>query len=183
MLTVADLLRGPRGAEVADDPLEHLTACHRRVEQRLETLARAGAAFTRQREEALAAIGAALQFFATSGVHHTADEEESLFPRLVPKLAPGDRAVIDALERDHEAASGLHAELDELVRRLRSDPPAEAPVDGFLDCVKRLTALYGRHIALEDSQVAALARQHLTGPELAEIRREMKLRRSVEADR
>ncbi|MEZ5356990.1 MAG: hemerythrin domain-containing protein [Bryobacteraceae bacterium] len=177
MLTVADLLRGPRAPEMTDDPIEHLSACHRRVEQRLQTLARAGSAFASQRDEALRAIDAAVHFFATNGVLHTADEEESVFPRLAPKLEPAEREVIEALERDHETAAGLHAELDVLVQRLRGDPAGEAPVEAYLECVRRLTALYARHIAVEDSQVAALARSRFSEPELAAIHAEMKQRR------
>jgi len=63
-----------------DAPLEHLMACHRRIEERLATLERAGAALESRRDEALGAIRAAFAFMDSNGAIHTRDEEESLFP-------------------------------------------------------------------------------------------------------
>lgn len=174
MLTVADLLRGPRPAGSVHDPLEHLTACHPRVEQRLETLARATAALPGQRAESLAAIDVALAFFATNGVRHTEDEEVSLFPRLLPKLTASERAVIELLEQEHGEAGFLHAELERLAVRLHDGVPDETAIEAFKACLGRLASLYGRHIAVEDTQVAGFARSRLTAVELAEISAEMK---------
>ncbi len=183
MLTVAELLRGPRPSGSQEDPLEHLFACHRRVEQRLETLARAGERFSGERGEALRAIDGCLEFFATNGVRHTADEEESLFPRLLSHLSPNDKAVIEGLEEDHVTAGYLHAELNELAAALHRSPSGEAPIAAFRECVRVLTVLYGRHIAIEDTQVAALARQHLTAADRTAVSEEMKQRRRPEAMR
>ncbi|MFN7923834.1 MAG: hemerythrin domain-containing protein [Bryobacteraceae bacterium] len=177
MLTVADILRGPRPAGSAHDPLEHLTACHRRVEQRLETLARAIGVLPGQRAESLAAIDAALAFFATNGVRHTEDEEMSLFPRLLPKLTASERAVIELLEQEHGEAGLLHSELERLAVRLHDGGPDETAIEAFEACVGRLASLYGRHIAVEDTQVAGFARSRLTAVELTEISTEMKRRR------
>lgn len=181
MLTVADLLRGPRPVGSEEDPLEHLFACHRRVEQRLETLARAGERFTSEREEALHAIAVCLDFFATNGVRHTADEERSLFPRLLPRLTDGQRAVIASLEEDHVTAGRLHAELHELAAGLhRAQPGSDTPLAAYRECVRQLTGLYRRHIEVEDTQVAAMAREHLSPADLAALSEEMKLRRRPE---
>ena len=67
---------GPAPANTLDSPVEHLLACHRRIEQKLETLARAVEA---NHDEALARV---FHFFDTNGLLHTQDEEESIFPRL-----------------------------------------------------------------------------------------------------
>lgn len=178
MLTVADLLRGPRPAGSPHDPLEHLTACHRRVEHRLETLARAIAALPGQPAEALAAIDAALAFFATNGVRHTEDEEMSLFPRLLPKLTASERVVIELLEQEHGEAGLLHTELERLAVRLHEGVPDETAIEAFEACLRRLASLYGRHIAIEDTQVAGFARSRLNAVELAAISAEMKGRRA-----
>lgn len=180
MLTVADLLRPPPAGELADHPLARLAACHRRVEQRLETLGRAAARFSSDRDEALRAIDACLHFFAANGVLHTADEEESLFPRLLPLLTPGERAAIEGLKQDHEAAERLHAELTGISAALRDPLGGEAHLAAFRDCVSRLTALYRRHIETEDTEVAELVRRHLKAADLAVITTEMKQRRHRE---
>lgn len=181
MLTVDDLLRGPRPAGSEEDPIDHLSACHRRVEQRLETLARAGERFPKDRAAALSAIDGCLEFFATNGVRHTADEEESLFPRLLPRLSAADKALIEGLEAEHKTADLLHLELTGLAAALSQAPSDEAPLNAFRDCVQRLTVLYRRHIELEDTQVAAMARRNLTASELAAMKDEMKRRRRQEA--
>ena len=180
MLTVADLLAQPRTGESADHPLARLTACHRRVEQRLETLARAGARFSSDRDEALRVIDACLHFFDTNGVLHTADEEESLFPRLLPLLVPERRAVVEGLEQDHETARRLHAELTVASAALHQSPEGEAGLAAFRNCVSRLDTLYRRHIGIEDAEVAGFARRHLTNADLAAIGAEMSQRRRAE---
>ena len=73
-------------AATIDSPIEHLTACHRRIEQRLETLVNAAGHIPTNRTSALGAVKSSLHFLDTSGVLHTEDEELSLFPRLRPKL-------------------------------------------------------------------------------------------------
>ena len=156
-MTVAELLAPPRAGESADHPLVRLAACHRRVEQRLETLARAGARFSSDHIEALRAINACLHFFDTNGVLHTADEEESLFPRLLPLLTQEERAVVEGLEQDHETAARLHAELALAVAAMRQCPDGEVSLTAFRDCVSRLTTLYRAHINVEDSRVASWA--------------------------
>ena len=67
-----------------DDPIGMLKDCHRRIESFLHILCfvvdRAqGRSLT---GEERAAVQAALQYFRTGGQRHTADEEQSLFPRL-----------------------------------------------------------------------------------------------------
>ena len=44
MITPQQLIQGPQEGEQAtlDRPLEHLVACHRRIEERLRTLERVG---------------------------------------------------------------------------------------------------------------------------------------------
>jgi hypothetical protein len=75
-------------AATLDQPLEHLTACHRRIEQRLDTLERVVPFLRTRRDEALQAIRNAFAFLDGSGVRHTQDEEGSIFPRLRDRLTP-----------------------------------------------------------------------------------------------
>ncbi len=149
-------------------------ACHRRIEERLDTMERAAAHLEDLREEALQAFSSAFQFMDTSGVLHTADEEESLFPRLRPLLEQGERTYLAGLEHDHTEAHRMYTSLKSLIASPEQTEEWRAQVRGV---VERLTALYRRHIASEDDALQTYAEQHL-GPEvLAEIATEMKRRR------
>jgi hemerythrin-like domain-containing protein len=155
-----------------DEPLEHLMACHRRIEERLNTLQRAAEHLEDRPEEARAAFESAFHFLDTSGVMHTADEEESLFPRLRPLLEPGERTYLASLEHDHTEAHRLYTELKQRVRGT-ADPLL---VQGV---VERLVALYRSHIASEDDVLQAYALQLLRPAHLTEIAAEMKQRRGL----
>jgi hypothetical protein len=65
-------------------------------------------------------IGAKAHSFWESAPKHTADEEESLFPRLRQIQDPeieNALASLDALEADHHKANTLHGEVDVLGTR------------------------------------------------------------------
>ncbi|MBN8729847.1 MAG: hemerythrin domain-containing protein [Acidobacteria bacterium] len=163
-----------------DQPIEHLAACHRRIEQRLETLERAAAALDTQRDEALAAIRNAFAFLDSNGVLHTQDEEESLFPRLRGKLTVEQQSMVASLESDHQLAHHLDSRLRLLVEQIASAPtPAPALSAELRDLTARFCALYRRHIAVEDSQLAAVSRALLNAAELAAIGAEMRQRRGL----
>src|SRR5690606_29363620 len=96
-----------------DAPLGLLSDCHRRIERFLEVLitiadARRGAELSPSDRDALSA---ALQYFRTAAPRHSADEEESLFPRLRASTHPEARAALarlEALEADHRVAEDHH---------------------------------------------------------------------------
>ena len=174
MITVQQLQKGSQDA--AEHPLDHLMACHRRIEDRLATLERAGTAFAENREEALAAIRRSLEFFATNGVRHTADEEESVFPRMLPSLCIEEAELVAGLERQHEEAQLLHDALDRAVEGLGAEEP---DVEGYRRAVADLAEFYRQHIAVEDSTVMAIARRVLSEEQLRAIRGEMRERRGL----
>src|SRR5664279_268570 len=85
-----------------DDPIGMLTDCHRRIESFLGILCivaerATGRTLTHQEK---AAVEASLQYFRSGGQRHTADEEESLFPRLRASTASPPEQ-LETLERDH----------------------------------------------------------------------------------
>ncbi len=170
MIKPEALFAGAARRSSLDEPLEHLMACHRRIEERLETLERAAAHLEDRTEEALGAFRSAFAFLDTSGALHTADEEESLFPRLMAALERGERAYLAGLEHDHTEAHRIYTEL-----KLSLDRPAQAR-----HLVDRLCALYRAHIASEDDVLQEYARVHLSAEQLAEIGREMKGRRGLD---
>src|SRR5512137_386080 len=86
-----------------DDPLGMLAACHRRIERQLGTLERL------QRHlpvhgcdaDARAAAAGILRYFDNAAPHHHADEEDSVFPRLLGTV-PSARALAHRILREHE---------------------------------------------------------------------------------
>lgn len=151
-------------------------ACHRRIEQRLATLVKAAGHLEGDREGAMEAIAKSIHFLDTNGVMHTEDEEESLFPRLRPKLSAEELEFVAALEAQHEEAEAVFGELKAAVAALDG---SEAAAAGYEECARRLQALYLAHIHDEDTKLTPLARRSLTDAETAEMTGEMRGRRGL----
>ena len=134
-----------------DNPLGMLKDCHRRIEHFLGILCivveRAqGRGLT---EEEIAAVEAALTYFRLGGQRHTADEEESLFPRLI---AVGGFAELDRLEHDHDEAGNLHDDVEGLYRSwISSGSLGDSESRSLLAETGRLRHLYQGHIQVEDN--------------------------------
>jgi hemerythrin-like domain-containing protein len=163
-----------------DDPIGMLKDCHRRIESFLGILCvvvgRAqGRSLT---SEERVAIQAALQYFRTGGQRHTADEEESLFPRLRKSVAADSLKEIDRLESDHHDADDLHRSVDRLYSKwidiggLGSDEAQQLLTD-----TERLKELYSNHIEVEETIVFARAVEVLNDQEIAAIGTEFRFRR------
>ena len=181
MITPEQLLR-PKSQEsgsTLDRPLEHLTACHRRIEERLATLERVTGHLENDRERALAAIEACFRFLDSNGVLHTQDEEESVFPRMAPRLTAEERAFIDNLETQHREADRLYAELKSVAHELRAGSPGPELQERYRAVVGHLSDLYRSHIAAEDQTLIAIGQRVLGTTEMAEISSEMKRRRKL----
>lgn len=160
-------------AATIETPIEHLMACHRRIEQRLDTLINAAGHLDDDRAAALNAIRKSLEFLDTSGALHTEDEEASLFPRLRPKLSASEISFIDSLEAQHVEAGSIYAELKRLVHDLAGDS-----VGRYRECAERLRSLYRDHIRAEDEILTAMAKRSLDDAEIHEISQEMRARRA-----
>jgi hemerythrin-like domain-containing protein len=180
MFTIERLLRGKAGPDAnatLDHPLEHLVACHGRIEERLAVLERAAQYFETSPAEAREAALGCFRYFDTSGVLHTRDEEESVFPRLTPRLATEHSSYLAKLEAEHQEAGQLYNRVRQL-----PDIPVPAGVAAWRDAVARFCALYRSHIASENQDLIRLARAALTEGELATISSEMKRRRALPAE-
>lgn len=160
-----------------DDPLDHLVACHRRIEQRLDTFERAAAALESRPAEALEAVASALRFMDTSGRLHTVDEEESVFPRLRPLLTREEGAFVDALEAEHIAAEAIYTELKAAAGEMAAGMTPER-IARFRTAAARLAAAYRAHIASEDTVLVEIGRRALPAEALPAIRDEMRRRRA-----
>lgn len=170
-----------------DEPIGLLTDCHRRIEMFLELLQRAVRDHAEPPLDASAAnaIRNAQRYFAKAAPKHTADEEESLFPRLrAAATAQGQHcASIARLESDHEHADRLHAQADALLEAWLRDgslPPAQRTELGAM--LASLRALYREHIHVEEAEVFPLAGALLSPADLSAVGSEMRARRGLPPD-
>lgn len=164
-----------------DDPIGMLTDCHRRIENFLRVLdlvcQRAkGRPLT---EEESSAVQASLDYFRRGGRRHTADEEESLFPRLRTQLSESDLKELDGLERDHQFADGLHAEVDDLYNRwISAATLAESDSAQLTAAIEALVRMYEGHIRIEEEIVFPRAARVLEAGAVKAIGDEFRLRRA-----
>ena len=150
--------------------MEHLLACHRRIEQRLESLELVAANFETKPDEARDALNTSFKYFDTNGAWHTEDEEQSVFPRIVPLLNPAELTFVSQLEEQHRGAESCYG-------RLKAS--AVAFDRQFREVVAEFCSIYREHIATEESLLIAIGRKYLSASQLAEISTEMKQRRGL----
>jgi hemerythrin-like domain-containing protein len=159
------------------DPLGVLWDCHRRIEGFLRVLVKA-AELGALDDASFRSLEAALDYFRDAAPRHTADEEESLFPRM--RAAGSVLQMLAELEADHARADAMHRRLDALGRGWLAErklEPEELAEFGRL--AGELREIYGRHIAVEDEQVFPLAKRVLDKEQAAAIGQEMAARRGL----
>ena len=129
------------------------------------------------------ALDSALRYFREAAPKHTADEELSLFPRLRRlRSARVENALskIDELEKEHNWAELLHKDIDDLgCRYLRRGKLSSAEVGRFRSNVASLSAMYQRHITVEDRDLFPVAEEALPQADKLAIAEEMANRRNV----
>jgi iron-sulfur cluster repair protein YtfE (RIC family) len=161
-----------------DRPLDHLVACHRRIEDKLSILERAVTHLDDRNEEALQACRSVFTFLDGSGMLHTEDEEESVFPRIRLHATSEELAYLDSLELQHRDAEGGVARLRNLTKQLERDPSLLPARDALVQTARKLVELYRSHIASENEVLTGIGHARLDEVSLAEIAFEMRLRRS-----
>jgi len=168
------------------DPTGLLSDCHRRIEMFLRSLESLAAIVDRRLDEkSRAALVSALTYFREAAPKHTADEEESLFPRLRRIGQSEIQSAIERLEpleRDHVNASLLHRRVEDLGRKCLAEGSLPGEEAGeFRESVRNLAAIYQQHIHVEDTVVFPVAARVLSKSEKELIAREMAARRKVTA--
>lgn len=166
------------------DPTGLLSDCHRRIEMFLGSLGGiANVIDCPLTDETRQALDSALRYFREAAQKHTADEEESLFPRLRQVHHPDVQSALarlEELERDHHWAARLHAELDGLGQRcLSKGSLSGVEAEEFQRAVASLTSMYRQHISVEDRVVFPAAARLLSQTDRATIADEMAVRRKV----
>lgn len=182
-------VRPPFHGHVPDfsDPLGLMVHCHEKIEWYLEALVRAGESLRSgaesKRKAAFCDTDMACAHLAGPGVKHTADEEESLFPRMRERggiAAHETLAAADELEAQHQTAQGIEREFNILVERLPRDGSAEQrDIERFNELAAQLNQLYRPHIQVENGLVFPTAARILTTEELRQIGVEMRARRQT----
>ena len=164
-----------------DDPIGMLKDCHRRIEQFLHVLClvveRApGRMLT---DDEAAAVKSALIYFRVGGQRHTADEEESLFPRM--RAGQNTAAALNeiaALESDHRQADDLHTAVEKLYTSwLEGKTLSTEDEQRLRAATERLKQLYEGHIRIEENLVFPRAAEGLDDAALAQIGQEFRARR------
>jgi hemerythrin-like domain-containing protein len=167
---------GDREAPTFDDPVGMLRACHARIERQLVTLERLvrhlpihGAD-----EQARAAARNLLRYFDGAAPNHHADEEASVFPRLLARTSEA-AGLLAALEDDHAALDRCWRRLRPLLAGIASGQRANLPPALAVEFGTR----YGEHVARENARLLPLCADRLSAGDLATIGREMAARRGV----
>lgn len=173
---------GQKSPEMQTDPLGLLSDCHRRVEMFLGVLKAAAALDGRQLDDdERRSLEGALRYFREAAPKHTADEEESLFPRMRQAGSPEAQAALaelEKLEADHRWADPLHAQVNELgQKRLAAGKLDATDATAFAGAVAQLDAMYTRHLELEEKVVFPAASRCLAKDEQHRIGLEMTARR------
>lgn len=171
-------LFGDTPAASFEDPLGMLRACHDRIERQLATLGRLQRHLPEHGADAQArsAARALLRYFDHAAPNHHADEESSVFPRLLAR-APSARDLIARLERDHEHLGLNWRKLRPLLAGIASGQRAVLPPA----LVHEVQRCYESHMAIENESLMPMCAERLTAEELAAIGAEMAARRGAAA--
>ena len=165
------------------DPIGMLGDCHRRIERFLNVLVvlagqQNGGPLDEEQSKTTS-----LRYFRDAAPKHKADEEDSLFPRL---RQTGDAeavallARIESLEQEHECASKVHDEVDQLGQRWLDQRTLSMDDASRLSAlVGQLAVLYRRHIEIEDAEVFPVAAKVLSTADRISVGAEMASRRGV----
>ena len=166
------------------EPLGLLSDCHRRIEMFLGSLsAIANVAGPPLSEEGRRALEKALRYFRESAPKHSADEEQSLFPRLTAQPSKESDTVLATmkeLEKEHRWAESLHAEVDRLGQKYLTDGSlSDRDSAEYRNAMDALSAMYRRHIKIEDESLFPFAAKALSQADKLAIAAEMAARRET----
>lgn len=166
------------------NPTGLLSDCHRRIEMFLGALQAVAQTIDQPlTQETAHALTAALRYFREAAPKHTADEEESLFPRLRRVHTPEAQAALaqlEQLEKDHRWADAVHGDVDRLGQQYLSTSrlsPHEA--NQFRTAVGQLGSMYRQHIRIEDHVIFPVADRLLSPTDRSSIAKEMADRRNI----
>jgi hemerythrin-like domain-containing protein len=157
--------------------------CHQRIRFFLKTLTRVADSHAQGNLdlESGEALRKALTYFREAAPRHTADEEESLFPRLrrlSDPQASDIESTLRSLEQEHARADAAQKQIDDLATRwLEGADLSKVEKEQWRCVIAELNAHYEQHMAVEEQIVFTLAKKILSASERQEIGKEMARRR------
>ena len=164
----------PASAPGFDAPLAMLRACHGRIEQQLEMLARLCPHLRLHGWDRDARLAAehVIRYFTSAALHHHQDEEQDLFPLLLGHDPALDK-LIETLRAEHDVLRQAWQELHVLLT-------AHDPDTRLLDTtVARFQSLYRDHIAQENTVLLPAAAARLTPAQKQQLSEAMAERRGT----
>ncbi|RMH42274.1 MAG: hemerythrin domain-containing protein [Deltaproteobacteria bacterium] len=169
--------RGPRAAGPRD-VVTRLADCHERIRRHTAIARRLAAADGATTSDIRAAAAQVVSYFGRALPLHSADEDESIAPRLSSR--GGDVAAACAeMTRQHAAIHATLTDLLPLCRALDAAPERHADLRGRLDeLAGALAAQFDEHLALEE-RVVFPAIAALPDADRAAIVAEMAARRAA----
>src|SRR5215472_907341 len=131
------------------DPIGLLSDCHRRIKMFLGSLQAVAEVIDQPpTEHVRRALESALRYFSQAAPKHTADEEESLFPRLRQMRNPEVLAAcspIEKLEEEHRFAALLHEAVERIATQYLSNRNlAGGEIADFRRSVASLATIYNQ---------------------------------------
>src|SRR5215470_7121089 len=174
---MAESALGPAPAPGFDDPLGMLSACHRRIERHLATMARLQRYLSEHGcdDDARTAARNLLRYFDSAAPNHHADEEASVFPRLARLNTAEVADLLAGLAHDHETIGAQWRKLRPLMVAIAAGQRANLPPKFVADAL----AAYESHIEKEERDLLPLAARVFDPATVAAIGREMAARRNA----
>ncbi len=164
-----------------DNPIGILRDCHHKIKRSLHVLwviaDRAGG--RELTAEETAAVQSEIDCLRVDGARHTADEEQSLFPRLRAETITGDSEELNVLEDNRRQADPLHALVENLYSAWISAGALRLENQLRLQsCTAMLKGLSDQHVQVEEQIVFPRAQQVLDRETISAIAREFRARRN-----
>lgn len=161
----------------SDHPADLLLACHGRIRGFMAT-ARAIATRDDAEDDAVrASARAVLRYFRVALPLHSADEDDTIAPRMKGRGVTVD-AALATVASDHRTMESSLATMCALLDAIERDPSSRAANrDALAAIVGELDAFWERHLGLEEAVLVPALRE-LAGTEIDSIRTEMRSRRS-----
>lgn len=164
-----------------DQPIAVLKHCHDRIRKQLATLQKLLAHLPRYGAdpEAQQAALAVLKYFDKAAPLHHDDEEQDLMPMLQATAQGEDQATLaqhgPQILADHRQMEALWQRLHAQLTAVASGAAAHlSPVD-----VNEFAGLYGRHMLVEETHIAPMAKRLFSASQMADLGHAMQVRRGI----